>query len=448
MNCEITPEKRPPSSGGGTEGGCIESFLRQWAERCPDKPAVICDGETVTYGQLWEQATRLSQQYRQEAPRAQVIRSTQSIGFLLTYFACHLAGKAIVPLENDCSESKFTGIQDEINACRIPEHVADILYTTGTTGRQKGIMISHKAITADAGNLVSAMQYTEDLLFVISGPLNHIGSLSKVWPAVMVGATLCITPGMKDMNAFLGALRLPYPRVATFLVPSGIRMLLKFARKELAELADRIDFIETGAAPMPQADMEELCRILPDTRLYNTYASTETGIVCTHNYNAGYCVAGCLGNALAVLGRNRCRGSGDVLGLHADGSGKAGAVEAGGVVDQRRIAAASDIGDDLAHMSLDIAPAGMGALFKPLAGLCPVLVTLQIDNATYSHARYLVRGEHTRMQAGCLTDRGRPGPAEMPAGPRKEAPATQKAPELESSTGLVQKSLAATYFPT
>ena len=298
MNCEITPEKRPPSSGGGTEGGCIESFLRQWAGMHPDKPAVICDGETVTYGQLWEQATRLSLQYRQEAPRAEVIRSTQSIGFLLTYFACHLAGKAIVPLENDCSESKFTGIQDEINACRIPEHVADILYTTGTTGRQKGIMISHRAITADAGNLVSAMQYTEDLLFVISGPLNHIGSLSKVWPAVMVGATLCITPGMKDMNAFLGALRLPYPRVATFLVPSGIRMLLKFARKELAELADRIDFIETGAAPMPQADMEELCRILPHTRLYNTYASTETGIICTHNYNAGYCVAGCLGKPM------------------------------------------------------------------------------------------------------------------------------------------------------
>ena len=37
---------------------------------------------------------------------------------------------------------------------------------------------------------------------------------------------------------------------------------------------------------MAQADMEALCRLLPDTRLYNTYASTETGIICTHNFNS------------------------------------------------------------------------------------------------------------------------------------------------------------------
>jgi len=75
-------------------------------------------------------------------------------------------------------------------------------------------------------------------------------------------------------------------------------MLLKFARKDLTALADRIDFIETGASPMPQVDMDELCQILPNTRLYNTYASTETGIICTHNYNSDYCVAGCLGKPM------------------------------------------------------------------------------------------------------------------------------------------------------
>lgn len=276
----------------------LEDYLHKWAGLHPTKPAIICDGETVTYSRLWEQATQLSLQYKNEAPRAAVIRSTQSIGFLVTYFACHLAGRAIVPLENDCSERKFNDIQNEISACSIPEQVADILYTTGTTGRQKGIMISHKAITADAENLISAMQFTEDLLFIVSGPLNHIGSLSKVWPTIMVGATLCITSGMKDMNAFIKTFRLPYPRIATFLVPSSIRMLLKFARKDLTALADRIDFIETGASPMPQVDMDELCQILPNTRLYNTYASTETGIICTHNYNSDYCVAGCLGKPM------------------------------------------------------------------------------------------------------------------------------------------------------
>lgn len=276
----------------------LEDYLRGWAESCPTKVAIICGEETVTYHELLEKVTHRFFEYKQQEGYAVVIRSSQTIDFLITYFACHMAGKAIVPLESDCTDVKLNTIQQEISACQIPSNVADILYTTGTTGKQKGIMISHKAIVANAENLLSAMQFTSDLLFVISGPINHIGSLSKIWPTIIAGATLNITAGMKDMNAFLRAFQLPYHKVATFLVPSSIRMLLQFAKKDLTALSEKIDFIETGAAPMTQADMEALCRLLPHTSLYNTYASTETGIICTHNYNSDYCIAGCLGKPM------------------------------------------------------------------------------------------------------------------------------------------------------
>ena len=72
-------------------------------------------------------------------------------------------------------------------------------------------------------------------------------------------------------------------RFAIFLVPASIRILLQLSRDRLKSYASKIDFLETGAAPMMQRDMEELCRVLPDTRLYNTYASTETGIITTYN---------------------------------------------------------------------------------------------------------------------------------------------------------------------
>lgn len=277
---------------------CLEDFLQGWSESCPSKVAIICGEETITYHELWEKVTYRSLEYKQKESNTLVIRSSQTIDFLVSYFACHQARKVIVPLEADCTDDKFATIQYEINACQIPSNVADILYTTGTTGRQKGIMISHKAIVANAENLLSAMQFTSELLFVISGPLNHIGSLSKIWPTIIVGATINITSGMKDMNAFLHAFQLPYNKIATFLVPSSIRMLLQFAKKELAVLSEKIDFIETGAAPITQTDMEALCRLLPHTRLYNTYASTETGIICTHNYNSDCCIAGCLGKPM------------------------------------------------------------------------------------------------------------------------------------------------------
>ena len=86
--------------------------------------------------------------------------------------------------------------------------------------------------------------------------------------------------------------------MATFLVPACIRMLLTFVKDKLTSYANKIDFIETGTAPMPLEVMRLLCQVLPQTRLYNTYAYTETGIISTFNYNNGECLAGCLGTPM------------------------------------------------------------------------------------------------------------------------------------------------------
>ena len=49
---------------------------------------------------------------------------------------------------------------------------------------------------------------------------------------------------------------------------------------------------------MAHSDMQQLCRLLPRTRLYNTYASTETGIIATYNFNDGRCLEKCLGHPM------------------------------------------------------------------------------------------------------------------------------------------------------
>jgi acyl-CoA synthetase (AMP-forming)/AMP-acid ligase II len=159
-------------------------------------------------------------------------------------------------------------------------------------------MVSHRALIADAENLIAGQGFSHDLVFIINGPLNHIGSLSKIWPCIILGATIIILEGMKDLNAFFCALDYPAKKMATFFVPATIRMLLQFGPDKLASYADKLDFIESGAAPLPQADMLRLCELLPKTRLYNTYASTETGIIATYNYNDGRCMANCLGRPM------------------------------------------------------------------------------------------------------------------------------------------------------
>ena len=117
-------------------------------------------------------------------------------------------------------------------------------------------------------------------------------------PALTVGGTVCVLDGLKDMNAFFDVFDLPFEKFATFLVPASIRLIMQFSYEKLCSLADRIDFIETGAAPITQHDMEQLSKALPKSRLYNTLGGTEIGAVCTYNFNDGRYMEGCIGRPM------------------------------------------------------------------------------------------------------------------------------------------------------
>ena len=296
----------------------LEESIAHFAKITPDKAAVICGGETLSYSCLWERIRQRAKQLREQGLHERQpypFVTTQDAEFIVTYCAVHLCGAVAVPVPvtsiippdstrpqtlSDSRPSKsplkgdfiFSPFKGE------SERVSSILYTTGTTGQAKGVMISEKAWIAHAENLIDRLGFTGELLFIICGPLNHLGSLSKIYPTLMTGGTLCLLEGLKDFGAFFSAFELPFTRVATFLVPSSIRMLLQFASKQLSAVSHKIDFIETGAAPISQHDMERLCQLLPDSRLFNTYASTETGIVCSYEFSRYGCVPGLLGKPM------------------------------------------------------------------------------------------------------------------------------------------------------
>ena len=276
----------------------LEDYLKQHARLNPDKTAVVCGMEACSYAELYERAKLRSAEFSDCRGKVVLIRTTQTLDFLVTYFAIHMAHAVAAPMEKNMPEQLFDELGKKLSGYDVSEDIADVLYTTGTTGRSKGVMISHRTIIADAENLIEGQGFTPELTFIISGPLNHIGSLSKIYPVIMLGGTLLIIDGMRDMSIFFHALDYPAEKMATFFVPANVRMLTQFGAERLASYAEKIDFIECGGAPLPHSDMLELCNLLPDTRLYNTYASTETGIISTYNYNDGRCLSGCLGKPM------------------------------------------------------------------------------------------------------------------------------------------------------
>ena len=279
----------------------LEGHIEQYANLTPDKAAVICEGRTLSYSLLWqsiqEKASRLKAEGLREG-EPYVFVTTQDEHFVVTYCAVHLCGAIAVPLEASMPQERQQQIRDEVNGKSSNCKCSDILYTTGTTGQAKGVILSAEAWNANAENLTDRLGFSQEQLFIICGPLNHLGSLSKIYPTLMNGATLYIMEGLKDLDAFFSVFELPYQKFATFLVPSSIRMLLQVASKNLAAVASKIDFIETGAAPISQADMERLRQVLPSSRLFNTYASTETGIVCSYEFSKYGCEPGLLGKPM------------------------------------------------------------------------------------------------------------------------------------------------------
>lgn len=280
----------------------IENYIEHWAYTTPTKVAVVTLTHQVTYGELW----MLIGQHARDFSSAGIgkgmtvaLRTRQGVSFLADYFALHMIGAVPMPLEHDMPEKRMQEVKSHYEAITAPDGAADLLFTTGTTGKSKGVYISYEAIMANTENLIESHGFTQNQTFIITGPLNHLGSLSKVWPVLTKGATLYILEDMKNLALFFQALDYNADSIATFMVPASIRMLLQLGGQRLRNYALKIDFIETGAAPIAQADMEQLCELLPRTRLFNTYASTEAGIVCTYNFNGeGSCMPRCLGHPM------------------------------------------------------------------------------------------------------------------------------------------------------
>lgn len=279
----------------------LEQSIQHHSIATPDKVAAVCGNESATYSQLWDGIVKRAEDLKArgaQANRPYVFRSTQDIDFVITYCAVHYIGAIAVPLEQKATDEHFETISSEVSSCEFSEDIVDILYTTGTTGKSKGVMLSETALVSCADNFITDLQFSSDLLFIISGPLSHIASLFKMHPVLTVGGTICILDGLKDINAFFDVFNLPFKKFATFLVPASLRLIMQFSYEKLCSFADRIDFIETGAAPITQQDMEMLSKALPNSRLYNTLGGTEIGAVCTYNFNDGKYMEGCIGRPM------------------------------------------------------------------------------------------------------------------------------------------------------
>lgn len=308
----------------------LPQHILHHALHTPDKTAVIADNGQLTYAQLAQkmQAVCAALQQRGITPGSAVVSvASHCTDYVAVCYGIHLAGAVHVPVENHIPQNRLTEIaaavdarlivapsdpqcgidyataealmstipEAAINAAEPSDTCAEILYTTGTTGKSKGVMISSANLASYVSIANPTFHMDENTVFLVCTPLNHAGGLRRVHMSMAAGGTAVLLDGVYNLKKFFTVID-TYGVNATYLPPASIRLLLSLARGEFQKLDGRLAFIYTASAPFPSADIETVAAMMTKTRLYQGYGSSETGCVSNYIYNAPGASLTCLGH--------------------------------------------------------------------------------------------------------------------------------------------------------
>ena len=219
----------------------------------------------------------------------------------LAELASQVGAKLIISPEDPCcgvpwmpAETLLTWEGEDVDPTPDPAACAEIIYTTGTTGASKGVMLSGAALSSYVETVNPSFGLDGETVFLICTPLNHAGGLRRLHMTLSAGGTAVLTDGMRDLRRFFETVRLAGVN-ATYLPPASVRLLLSLAAEEFGKLDGRLRFIYTASSAFPLADMERLSAMMRHTRLYQGYGGSEIGAVSNYVYNAPGAVIDCLG---------------------------------------------------------------------------------------------------------------------------------------------------------
>jgi feruloyl-CoA synthase len=163
-----------------------------------------------------------------------------------------------------------TGDRTAFQAPREPDDLADILYTSGTTGRPKGVAVRHSngsMIGAVAPNWTGGGWLHASPLFTFAG-------IALVYTPMKLGLQVIYQPRF-DADRWLRVVEEQHP-VAVFLVPAMAHLLIDHPRFAAADLSS-VQMCSVGSAPLAPYVLERLQEKMPDALVSNNYGMTEAG---------------------------------------------------------------------------------------------------------------------------------------------------------------------------
>jgi len=158
------------------------------------------------------------------------------------------------------------------------DDLVGIFYTGGTTGRSKGVMLSHRGLTYNVLQSLPVLGVVEKDVYLHAAPMFHIADGLGMLAATTMGCTHVFVPAFEPEQVMKTMQDEKVSNV--LLVPTMVNMLVNHPNLPEYDLS-QLKHIMYGGSPMPEAVLRKAMEVMPNTRFVQAYGQTEASPAIT-----------------------------------------------------------------------------------------------------------------------------------------------------------------------
>ena len=297
--------------GDGTVVDAVAANVGKW----PDAAAVESDGGTLTYAELWDAAERLAQSL-QDAGVGRgdqvAIWATRSAPVVAAALAVMALGAGYVPIDPTYPAARVRRILEVANpkvmvcadanalAGSLPrgvatvdvhggsrragdltsaarqEHVAYTVFTTGSTGLPKGVLVGHRALVNYLGWARELTGFEPGDATPCFASLGFDHAVTCLWLPLMAGGSVQLIPDSWDPRPWLAPRERPFAFIK--ITPSHVRLFERIAHPDYRTITRVVMF---GGERLDGSLVASLGNRIDGVALLNHYGPTEATVGCT-----------------------------------------------------------------------------------------------------------------------------------------------------------------------